>query len=226
MARRDSDKALWVKFETVDKLNEARSYGAVITDNENKVVQTIEGSGRPEFDNVPYIEIAVPGDKFNVVRRPVAFCFGPARFDDAKAVAAPCRKPDRPEDCDVHRFADEWARYKAGEQEQTEGIPLKMWAAIDPASVKELAHFNVFTVEQLAAVPDSAAGARFFAHRERAKKYLEDAEKASRVANVRAELDKRDARLKELEEQNAKMQEQLSQLVATKAPAGGKEKSR
>lgn len=210
MPRRDSDKTLFVRFERIAKLNKARSYGEKILDNENKVVEEIVGSGKPEYDNVDYILIEIPGDKECVNHRPATFCLGKARLNDPKALKAACRGP-RIEECDVHRFADEFERYKAGQEEQTEGTSLRNWPGIDPASVEELAYYKVFTVEALSDLNDSNA-ARFFALRQRAKDFLEATEKSKRVINVRGELDAKDVQIKAL-------QEQVAQILAERGAA-------
>lgn len=210
MPRRDVDKSLFVRFERIAKLNKARSYGEKILNDENQVVHEIVGSGKPEFDNVDYILIQIPGDKDCINHRPATFCLGVAKLSDPKVLKAPCRAP-RLEECDVHRFVDEFERYKAGQEDQTEGTSLRSWPGIDPASVEELAFYKVFTVESLSELNDSNA-AKFFALRQRARDFLEAAEKTKRSINVRGELDAKDAQIKAL-------QDQVNQILAAQ---GGK----
>jgi hypothetical protein len=215
MSRRNEDAALFVRFERKSVLNKARSYGETILDNENKVATKIEGSGKPEFDNVDYILIQIPGDKDCVPHRPATFCGGAQHINDPEVWRGPCRAPPdtngkpRLEECDVHRFQDEWERYKAGQTEQTIGTPLRSWPGIDPASVDELAYHKVYTVEQLAGINDSNAE-KFFSLRQRAKDFLEAAKKAIGVQQFRAEMEAKDQQLKAL-------QDQVNQLIAGQA---------
>lgn len=183
---------LSVTFETRAVINKARSFGEKIVDNENKVVHEIKGSGVEEFDNVPYVVIGIPGDKTVEIDRPATWCGGHPKPGDAKATKGKCRAPTdsrgnpRLEECDVHRFVDEWAAYCEG-VEQVAGVPLTK-LGLDPASLKELAYFNVHSVEQLAGLTDSNA-ARFFHHREAAREYLDkDSAKDKQLAEMKERL--------------------------------------
>lgn len=182
MPRRKKDEALDVKFDTRAIRNKARSDGERVIDNENKVVHEIKAEGRDVFDNTAYVHIEIPGDKTCQVDRPATFCGGaPVVFplegkpnpDFAKGH---CRAPHdergnpRLEECDVHRFPDEWLAYCGG-VEQMSGTPLANWGQIDPASLRELAYFNVYTVEQLSQLNDSNAS-RFFHLRQKARDFL------------------------------------------------------
>lgn len=215
MPRRKEDESLFVRFERKSVLNKARSYGETILDNENKVAHEIKGSGKPEYDNVDYILLQIPGDKDCVPHRPATFCGGAKAIGDPEAWAQPCRAPadglgrPRLDECDVHRFPDEWARYKAGQTEQTTGTPLRNWPGIDPASVDELAYYKVYTVESLASINDSNAE-KFFALRQRAKDFIEASKKTVGAQQFRSELDAKDRQLKA-------MQDQINQLLAAHA---------
>lgn len=213
MPRSPFDASLWVKFEQREVMNQAKSYGEKILDRDGKIVHDIKGAGHPVFDNVDYVQIVIPGDKTSQVDRPVTYCG--TRDENGQIVDFPaqCRFHERPSDCDVHRFFDEWKMYKDGQKEQTSGTSLKNWPGIPRGVVEELAYFKVYTVEQLAELNDSNA-ARFFAHRERARLYLKTAEKVAIASDIRAELDAKDAALSAMKLEQDAMREQLRELVA------------
>lgn len=207
MPRRPQDSSLFVKFSRRSVLNEAKSWGAKILDNENKVIETIEGAGRPIHDNIDFVHIEIPGDRDNIIERHVTCCDKELLKPGAK-LAPHCRArlgfDDRPmiEECDVHRFFDEYERFKGGQEHHEEGTDLKSWTGLDAATAEDLAYFRVHTVEQLAAMNDSNVG-QFHSQRQRARDFLAEAKKGQASVNVRAELDasaralatERDARL-------------------------------
>lgn len=221
MPRRPSDSALFVKFFRKADLNEAKSYGFVHLDNDNKVHEKIEGAGRPIFDNIDYIQITIPGDRENIVERPVTCCNKKVLTGDEKlSLGCRARKglDDRPmlEECDVHRFFDEYSAFKAGQEQQTTGTDLKGWPGIDPASVEELAYHKVYTVEQLSEMNDSNVG-RYFALRTRARDYLETSKKGAADLNARTQREAVDRALETERTERKKLEEQIAGLLAAQA---------
>lgn len=93
--------------------------------NEDKSLE----EGRPIYDQVEMIRITVPGDRNNIVDRPL-----------------------RPED--KHRFPRQYAQFKNNEVALVQGTPIALWREGSKALAQELAFFNIHTVEQLAAAPD------------------------------------------------------------------------
>lgn len=87
--------------------------------------------GRPIFDEVDYVEILVPGNRGSVVDE---------RVNDSHKARWP-------------KFYD---AFKQGQTLAETGTPLEEWAAISRAQVEELKHFNIRTVETLAALGDDA----------------------------------------------------------------------
>lgn len=85
--------------------------------------------GRPIYDQVEMIRITVPGDRNNIVDRPL-----------------------RPED--KHRFPRQYSQFKNNEVALVQGTPIALWREGSKALAQELAFFNIHTVEQLAAAPD------------------------------------------------------------------------
>lgn len=129
--------------------------------------------GRPIFEEREYIMIMVPGDKDSIVHRP-ATEMDKLRFED--------------------RY-DKWKR-KVGDHTQV-GTPLKMVPWLNSSQVKEMEYFNVYTLEQLAALSDSHAQ-KFLginALRQRAKDALQAAKEAAPLQAIRAEIEKKDNEL-------------------------------
>lgn len=150
-----------------------------------------EAEGRPVFRDVEYIQIQVPGDKGNVVHRPVT-----------------------PED--KQRFSRQYEHWKNGKSPEQTGMPLTEWAAISRSEVLELAYFNVRTVEQLASLTDANAqnvGAlRLW--RDKAKAFLEQAKGNAPLVQMQAELVRRDNDNATLKHQ---LEEQAKELAELKA---------
>lgn len=147
-------------------------------------------NARPIYKDVEFVKIVVPGDKQNQIHRPV-----------------------RPQD--KQRFAKAYAAFKAGTQDQLTGTPLSEWSGIGRSQMEELKHFGVRTVEQLAALSDSNAQniGPIMALRQRAKDYLEQAKGHAPLAQMRAELEKRDNIIETLQRQ---MKEQAADLAEHK----------
>lgn len=155
-------------------------------------------AGRPIFRDVEMIRIMVPGDKGNIIEREV-------------------REQDK------HRFPRHYAAYKNNQQELIEGTPLEKWNYLSEAQVRELRHFNVRTVEQLAMMSDGHAqnfiGINVL--RKKAQEYLDAAEEGAPVAQLQAELDKRDARIGE---QDETIQSLLARIESLEAKGSKKSK--
>lgn len=88
--------------------------------------------GRPIFEDREFVRILIPGDRRSMAVEPVR---------------------------DEHRqrWPREYEAFKAGLEPPLEGTPLGEWpvSMMTPARVQELLHFNIRTVEQLAAVNDA-----------------------------------------------------------------------
>ena len=145
--------------------------------------------GRPIYDEVEYVEILVPGDKDNIVNRPV-------------------------NELDRRRFAQGYAFWKQHGQQALTGTPLAAWPSISRAQVEELAYFKVSTVEQLAEMQDTHAQkfAGINALRTRARDFLSAAAGAAPATHLRSELDKRDNDIASLKQMLKEQAEQLAEL--------------
>lgn len=162
MGPAESTAGLYVRFSKVPKQHAKKS----------------DEQGRPVFEEVDYITIAVPGDKSSEVCRPVT--------------------PD-----DIARFKPAWDRYLAGQGERLDGIPLREWPGVTRAQVEELAYFNVRTVEQLAEVNDGNLKnmGPMLALRQKARDYLERVRSDAPAQRMRQELEQRDSQISKLQAQ-------------------------
>ncbi len=146
-------------------------------------------AGRPIFEEVPYIVIRIPGDKTSEIQRPI-------RFGDTTAH-------------DNHKFAREYQAFTAGNEQSLLGTPLAEWGAITRSQVKEMEHFHVRTVEQLAEIPDSTLGnfRGITSIREKARNYISAAKGEAPLLKMQEDLKERDETL-------SAMQAQINELVA------------
>lgn len=87
-------------------------------------------AGRPIFVESEFIEIRIGGDNKNIIDRKVT-------------------------EKDKKRWPKHYEAYKAGKEGLVEGTPLKEWGSLPSTRALELNAVNVFTVEQLAEIPDS-----------------------------------------------------------------------
>jgi hypothetical protein len=92
-------------------------------------VEKSEAAGHPVFDAIPFVKILVPGDRSTMI-------------DTRAGLQYP------------KRFPRQWQMFQQNESQALEGFPLREWAAITRAQAEEMAHLNVYTVEQLATLPD------------------------------------------------------------------------
>jgi hypothetical protein len=122
-------------------------------------------AGRPIYDDVPYIQVWIAGQK-DVVHHPV-------------------------NDQDKRNYPREWAAFIANQDQSTaSGTPLGMLPGISKGLVEEAAYFKVRTIEDLANMPEtnvSALGMGWPAVRQAARDYIEAAKGAAPIAAVRAE---------------------------------------
>ena len=153
-------------------------------------------AGRAVYEEVDYVRIHVPGDKSSVIERPVS-------------------------QQDQFRFADRYAKWKAGQEEAVTGTPLSALPGMTPSKVEEYKFFKLVTVEQLAEANDNL-GAKFMSFqqdKQRAKAFLEVAKNNAPIEKMNEELAKRDAELEDLREQVKAMQASMKSKRNVAAPA-------
>jgi hypothetical protein len=152
--------------------------------------------GRPIYHDVDYVRIHIPGDKFTIIDKKVG--------DEERT-----------------RFPQQWARYASTKTNSApEGFPLAEWAMITRSQAEELKHFHVFTVEQLATLPDQY-GQRFqgfFELRRKAIAYLAQAKDESFAAKVAVENDDLRKQIETQQQMMQKMSEAITQLQSAKEP--------
>ena len=138
--------------------------------------------GRPFFVDKPYIRIVQPGNKNSEIRRPIRLGASPMH--------------------DNNRFAHQYSLFKQGVTQVNVGMPLTEWPVITGAQVKNLHFANVFTVEQLADMPDSNCQSFLGAItlKNKAKAWLSAAEGNSVNAQTQAALDASRAEVAALQE--------------------------
>jgi len=161
--------------------------------------------GRPIFRDADWVTIYTPGDQLNII--------------DTIA-----------QDRHKLRFPVQWAAYQnkiAGEA-SVQGTPIEQWPLVSASQAEELKGIKFRTVEDVANCSDQQlqrigmiAGMSPHSFREKAKAFLN-------LANDAAEIDKRNAELAQLKEENAKikaeteaklaqMQEQMTAILAAVA---------
>lgn len=134
--------------------------------------------GRAIYEEKDFIRIHIPGDKNNILDRPV----------DA---------------IDEVRFADRLAKWRAGQAEAATGTPLSALPTMTPAKIAEYKYFNIRTIEQLAHAADTF-GAKFMgfhSDKARAKAFLEVAAGNAPLEKMNEELAKRDEVIETLKAQ-------------------------
>mgnify|MGYP001592303745 FL=1 len=156
----------------------------------------------------PYIRIQNPGDKTSVVESPV--------FERHKA-----------------RWPDKWLYWqiKEGLIEGAQDVPgwkIEEWTHLNPEQVRELKFLRFSVVEQVAGASDEQIqklGMGGLALREAARQAL----RARMGAEVREEMNKKDAEISALKEANVAMQEKFAKfeafMAASEKPAPLKAKS-
>lgn len=139
-----------------------------------------EKQGRAIWEEVPYVEIMIPGDKLSEVHEKV-------------------------KDHHKERWPDKWAAFLANQEAPTDGTPLADWPPVSRAIAMQLSSSNVRTVEALADLSDLQLSKVMpmggNALREKARLWLKDAEGMAPLADMQAALAERDAKIEALTRQ-------------------------
>jgi len=153
-------------------------------------------AGRAIYDEVDFVRIHTPGDKSTVIDRPVTAM-------------------------DADRFADRYAKWKAGQEEAVSGTPLTAMPGMTPGKVEEYRFFKITTIEQLAEAADNL-GQKFMGFqgdKARAKAFMEVAANNAPIEKMNAALQERDATIEQLNSRIDAMQAQLGKLSKKAATA-------
>jgi hypothetical protein len=149
-------------------------------------------AGRPIYHDVEFVKIIIPGVVTNVHVKRV----GPV---------------------EAQRWPKEFEAFRAGQEQPIEGTMLEEWPILTRAMIKELRHFEIRTVEELAELSDVALqniGMGGRALRDRAKAYLSDAEREKLNSRLNAENEKQASRIAVLENQVKELSELLGKIDA------------
>jgi hypothetical protein len=157
---------------------EAAMYGddrkLIVTFSKEPVLQGYESekAGRQIYKDMDYIVIITPGGKSDN-RRVVKMA------DDERGPSDP------------HRFPIQWAQYQNEQHQVSDGLPLEQWPPLGKSHVFGFKAAQIFTVEQLSVLPDSALQAipvmDARRYRDLAKTYLERADAGAPIAALTQE---------------------------------------
>lgn len=133
------------------------------------------------------------------------------------------------------RFDPEWLQkienmyeaWRKGEYMEVEGVPIKAWPVASPAQVKACLGLHILSVEQLAHATDemaAALGMGGIGLRQRARDYLaaqtDPSNKVSAALEAaKIEAERKDERIKALEDQLATLASQMKALTVPKKAA-------
>lgn len=155
-------------------------------------------AGRPIYHDATYIRIIVPGDKTNIIDRPI-----------------------RPED--KLRFPKQWAAFNAGMEgeAQTSGTRLKEWSLMPRSMAEQLAALKLFTVEQLAACRDDIVSnvPGLQTYKANAAAWLDQAKTTAEASKLTAALEEKDNQIGALSEALKDLQAQVMELRKTRKSA-------
>ncbi len=151
--------------------------------------------GRPYYEDQIFVRIHPPGERLNIVDRPV-------------------------KETDKRRWPMQWAQFQQNKEQVHSGTPIDLLYTERPSIGAALRANAVFTIEQCAelsgpAIDSIGMGAQQYQND--AKKYLEMANKGMAATQVRAELEERDRQLRVQQRQIDAMQAELQTLRAQSA---------
>lgn len=168
---------------------ESGAFGVEVIETRHETILRITGAGRPIYDMVEYVHVRSPADKYVERDQPV----------DPK---------------DKIRFPRQYAIFKQNAAaEQTSGTPLDRWPLMEAHVAEELKHVNVFTVEQLAGVPDGnlANFRHLTAYKQKANDYLAAAKGQAPMLQMRAAMDAKDEKIDAMARRLDQYEARLSQ---------------
>ncbi len=167
-----------------DEAKKGRAY-AIFREDTVQDKQASEVAGRPIFKPVILLEKIVPGDPLN---RPVR----------------PMRESDKEE------FPVEWARFEQKQTNQIPGTPLKEISWLSRTQIAEFSALSIFTVEQLATLPDSVAKRimGFNEVRSKAEAFLKASQDSAFTTKLEGKLKEKDDKITALEARLAALESQ------------------
>lgn len=142
-----------------------------------------EQQGRPIFKTITFIKKIPPGDKLVEI--------------DTKATNR-----------DFQKFPAEYEAYKKKQANPVTGTPLSAWAQLARNQVAEMNALNIYTVEQLAELPDQY-GQQMMGYqglKQKAQSFL-------RAAKGQSEFEKMETLLRSRDEENEKLRQQVTDAL-------------
>jgi hypothetical protein len=140
-----------------------------------------EQEGRPVYEQREFVRIMVPGDSMNVIETPAT--------------------PEHKE-----QFSRQYERFKKGLKDVVDGSPLTQWPPVNKSQVKEMAYFEIHSVEQLAELSDSTCkkmGMGYMELRGKARAWLLAAKDGAIVTRQAVENERLQGEIEALKEQIA-----------------------
>lgn len=121
------------------------------------------------------------------------------------------------------RWQREFEAYQKGKEAMPEGTPMNILLPGNEAAINELKSMAIFTIEQMASVPDSVLHRIPFGTdmKVRAMKYLEAVNGSQGFNKMQGEIEKANARAADTERQLADLKEQLASMQNTQPAASG-----
>jgi cell division protein FtsB len=113
------------------------------------------------------------------------------------------------------RWPKQYAAFRAGNEMAIDGTPLEQWPVLTRAMVLELKALEIHTVEQCASLADNALqriGRGGYTIRDRAKAYLDDAERVAGNERLTHENNELKARIADLERQLTEVRPMMDSL--------------
>lgn len=148
--------------------------------------------GRYIAQDVAWVKIFMPGDRTNIIERPV-----------------------RPSD--MARFPQQYSRFKNAQDQRGDGTPIEQWPLVSRGQCEELKYLGFSTVEQLALMSDTAASKAMGLTdlRAKAKAFLEIAANSTApIASLTARAEEAEANNKRLDATVRALNEKVEQLLA------------
>lgn len=186
-------EASW-RNESWDEAKRGRQYAFFREDTVLNKAKT-EREGRPIYDAVVLLEKIVPGDPSN---RPVR----------------PMREQDKSD------FPREWAAFQAKREQQIPGTPLSAVPWLSRTQIAEYNALAIFTVEQLATLPESVASRIMGFHtiKAKAENFLKAAQDSAYMERMAAAGKEKDAQIEALRAEIAELREMIQAPVAKRGP--------
>lgn len=167
-----------------------RFYTKAVKDTERSNTE-----GKAIFKDVDYIEIRIPGDKFNVIERPASYH-------------------------DKARFAAAYEKFRKGLEQKPDGFPLSAWNTATPALIATLKEMHCYTVEQFANMGESGLPKypEVLKLQRQAREFLEAREDTARINQLQHQIEALQSQLTTRDEKISALE---AQLLQSKPMEGG-----